>query len=200
MVADGLAEAINAEDDLEVVGIEDTVEGSVLAAERLSPDVVLMDYRLRDGDGLDATRRIREGRGDTQVVMVTSAEGDAIAIAAIEAGCTAFVVKNSPIAEAVRAIRAAARGESTISPALLAKLLPRVRRDYQPVAESLTPREREVLGYLAEGLANTAIAERMVVSVNTVRNHVQNVLTKLDAHSKLEAVAIAVREGIIERT
>lgn len=200
MVADGLAEAIRGAGDLEVVGIEDTVEGGVRAAEREVPDVVVMDYRLKDGDGLTATRRIRERRPETQVVMVTSAEGDAIAVAAIEAGCTAFVLKDSPIAEAVDAIRAAARGESVISPALLSRILPRVRRDYRSVAESLTPREREMLGHLAEGLSNQAIAERLGVSVNTVRNHVQNVLTKLGAHSKLEAVAVAVREGIIERS
>jgi DNA-binding NarL/FixJ family response regulator len=136
---------------------------------------------------------------DAQVVMVTSMEGEDIVVAAVEHGCAGYLLKSSPLPEVLEAVRAVARGESTISPAVLRRVLPRLRRDYQRVGATLTGREREVLALLADGLANAAIARQLGLSVNTVRNHVQNVLMKLNAHSKLEAVAVASREGLLDR-
>jgi DNA-binding NarL/FixJ family response regulator len=199
MVADSLARALGAQPDMEIVGVEETAAGAERVAKRDRPDVVLMDYRLQDGDGLMATDAVRAAHPAVQVVMVTSMEGEDILVAAVEHGCAGYLLKSSPLPEVLEAVRAVARGESTISPAVLRRVLPRLRRDYQRVGGTLTLREKEVLSHLADGLSNAAIAQRLGLSVNTVRNHVQNVLMKLNAHSKLEAVAIATREGLLER-
>ena len=118
-------------------------------------------------------------------------------ISAIEAGCCGFLTKDGAADEVAKAVRLAAAGESLISPKQLARLLPKLNRNYQAPGSDLTEREHQVLVLLAEGLANAAIAKQLHLSVNTVRNYVQAILTKLGAHSKLEAVATGVREGII---
>lgn len=199
MVADSLASALGSQPDMDIVGVEETAAGAERAARRDRPDVVLMDYRLQDGDGLAATKAVRIAHPAAQVIMVTAMEGEDIVVAAVEHGCAGYLLKSSPLPEVFEAVRAAARGESTISPAVLRRVLPRLRRDYQRVGGTLTGREKEVLLLLAEGLANAAIARQLGVSVNTIRNHVQNVLMKLNAHSKLEAVAIATKEGLLDR-
>jgi two-component system response regulator DevR len=161
------------------------------------PDVVLMDYELPDGDGAVATERIKAEVPATQVVMVTSFDDETVLVRAIEAGCSGFITKHKAIQEVSSAVRAAHAGEALISPSMLARLLPRLRQNPRGLGADLTPREVEVLKLLADGVSNQQIAEKLVLSMHTVRNHVQNVITKLGAHSKLEAVATAVREGII---
>jgi DNA-binding NarL/FixJ family response regulator len=198
MVAEGIVELVGAEPDLEVVGVEGTVAGATDAASRLRPDVVLMDYRLPDGDGVEATRRIRAAVPSAAVVMVTSVASESVLLGAIDAGCAAFVLKDSPVQDVIDATRAAGRGEAVIAPSLLARLLPRLRRTAAP-ATALTDREQQVLELLVEGHSSQAIADRLFLSMNTVRNHVQNVLVKLGAHSRLEAVATAVRTGLVHR-
>lgn len=156
-----------------------------------------MDYRLPDRDGVRTTHLIKEDRPETKVGMITSVDDEAVLVQALDAGCSGFVPKNRPMNELVDAVRAAHAGEALVSPDMLARLLPRLRRSYRGLGAELTAREVEVLHLLAEGLTNQAIAQRLTISLNTVRNHVQSILTKLRAHSKLEAVATAVREGII---
>jgi DNA-binding NarL/FixJ family response regulator len=129
--------------------------------------------------------------------MLTGFAEDDVLVAAIEAGCSGYVTKHNAVDEVVSAVRAAAAGEALISPSMLARLLPKLRRGYQGLGSDITPRELEVLRMLAEGLSNRAIADKMSISLHTVRNYVQSLLTKLQAHSKLEAVAAAVKEGII---
>jgi DNA-binding NarL/FixJ family response regulator len=197
--ADGLAALISTEDDITVAGIANGVEEAVALVGRSRPDVVLMDYELGDGTGIDATVRVLERDPTAKIVMLSSYSDDAVLLAAIEAGCAGFVTKHRAGREVLDAIRAAAAGEALITPALLARLLPRLRREPIRQASALTARELQVLELLAEGRSNQAIADRLRVSLNTVRNHVQNLLTKLQAHSRLEAVAAAVREGLIER-
>jgi DNA-binding NarL/FixJ family response regulator len=153
---------------------------------------------LPDGLGTDAARFIREENPDIKIVMLTGFPDDAILVAAIEAGCSGYITKDSAVGEAISAVRAAHAGEALISPAMLARLLPKLRRDYRGVGSSLTDREREVLNLLAQGSQNSTVADQLFLSVNTVRKHVQSILSKLGAHSKLEAVAVAVREGIID--
>lgn len=200
MVAQGIVELVGAEADLEIVAVEGTVAGAEEAANRLRPDVVLMDYRLPDGDGVEATRRIRAVAPGSAVVMVTSVASESVLLGAIDAGCAAFVLKDSPVQDVIDATRAAGRGEAVIAPSLLARLLPRLRRTSAAAPTALTDREQEVLELLADGLSSQAIAERLFLSLNTVRNHVQNILTKLGAHSRLEAVATAVRAGLVHRS
>jgi DNA-binding NarL/FixJ family response regulator len=159
-----------------------------------------MDYRLPDGDGVEATRRIREVAPSTAVVMVTSVASENVLLGAIDAGCAAFVLKDSPMQDVIDATRAAGRGDSVIAPSLLARLLPRLRRSASAPPTALTEREQQVLELLVEGLSSQAIADRLFLSMNTVRNHVQNILVKLGAHSRIEAVATAVRSGLVHRS
>ena len=197
--ADGLSALLSVHDDVTVAGVAGGVEDAVTLARRTAPDVVLMDYDLPDGTGVEAAARVLAACPSAKVVMLTSFADDAILVAAIEAGCSGFVTKHRAGREVVDAVRAAAAGEALISPSLLARLLPRLRGEPGGEASRLTRREAEVLELLAEGLSNRAIAERLAVSLNTVRNHVQNLLTKLHSHSRLEAVAAAARQGLLVR-
>ena len=197
MFAQGLTAILGADPSIEVVASAQTVEDGCAAVRLHSPDVVLMDYELPDGDGAAATQRIKSEVPAAQVVMVTSFDDEAILIRAIEAGCSGFITKHKAIQEVTSAVRAAYAGEALISPSMLARLLPKLRQNPKGLGADLTPREIEVLKLLAAGASNQQIAEELVLSLHTVRNHVQNVISKLGTHSKLEAVATAVREGII---
>jgi DNA-binding NarL/FixJ family response regulator len=195
MVAEGLARIIAAEDDLECVGIASTLAEAIPLVELSSPDVVLMDFHLPDGDGSQGTRDVLALRPFTKVMMLSGAHGDDLAARAIEAGCSGFLKKTRPASDIVTAIRAVARGELVVSATELAGVLERFRSG--AVGASLTAREREVLRHLARGESNEDIANELFVSTHTIRNHVQNILTKLNAHSKLSAVATATRLGIL---
>ncbi len=129
--------------------------------------------------------------------MLTASAADHVLVAAIEAGAAGFVSKTRSLQEVTSAVRAAAAGEAVISPEMLARLLPRLHRGGTAARSDLTEREREVLGLLADGLSNAAIASTLSVSVHTVRNHIANLSAKLGAHSKLEALSIAVRDGLL---
>ncbi len=190
--------ALRGEPDLEVVGTTTSIVESLAVARRSRPGVVLMDQRLPDGMGTEAARLIRSEYPETKVVMLTGFPDDAVLVSAIEAGCSGYITKNGAVEELVAAVRSASVGEALIPPSMLARLLPKLRRDPHHVAYSLSSRELDVLRLLARGMLNAEIAEHLVLSVNTVRKHVQSILLKLDAHSKLEALAIAVRQGIVE--
>ncbi len=197
MVAESVARLLSDQQDMEIVAVADTADAAVTMSANPRPDVVVLDYRLPDSDGATAAARIRATNPDTQVVMLTGVGDDRLLVAAIEAGCAAFLTKDKASTELVAAIRVAHSGEAYIAPAMLASLLRRMNRSYHGVGSDLTAREREVLDLLAQALSNQAIADRLVVSVHTVRNHVQSILAKLGAHSKLEAVTIATREGLV---
>jgi DNA-binding NarL/FixJ family response regulator len=164
---------------------------------RCEPRVVLLDQQLPGRDGLSVARDIKARNADVMIVMVTGAPDDRVLLGAIDAGCSGFLTKDRLVDEVVESVRAAAAGEVLIPPSLLARLLPQLNRTSRGIGGDLSPRELEVLELLATGATNKAIAEQLYLSVNTIRNHVQQVLVKLGAHSKLEAVSIAVREGII---
>lgn len=197
MVVQGLLRILGEQSDIEVVATAGSVEDAAASARMHRPDVVLMDYELPDGNGIQAAERIRTDRPDTKVVMLTSYTDESVLVAAIEAGCSGYVTKHKVVEEVVDAVRAASQGEALISPAMLARLLPKLRPSKRGLGSDLTSREIEVLKLLAEGLSNQAIADKLVISVHTVRHHVQNIITKLDVHSKLEAVATAAKEGLI---
>jgi len=163
-----------------------------------APDVVLLDHRLPDGLGVDSIAELKSLRPSAKIVVLTAAAEDSMLVTATEAGCAGFLLKTSPLDELVVAVRTAAAGEIMVSSDLLARLLNRLHHRDDEREHVLTAREREILELIAEGLTNGAIAKRLFISVNTVRNHVQNVLAKLDAHSKLEALSIAIRNGLID--
>jgi DNA-binding NarL/FixJ family response regulator len=197
MFAESLARLLDGEAGIVVRGVGGSCADAVDLVRRFEPDVLLIDQHLPDGNGVEVTTRIKAELPATMVVMLTGNADDHLLIDAIEAGCSGFLTKDRASSEVADAVRVAAAGEALISPAQLSRLLPKLRRDYRPAGSDLTEREREVLAGLARGSANKVIAEELFLSVNTVRNYVQSILTKLQAHSKLEAVAVAVRQGII---
>ncbi len=198
MFADSLRVALSAEPDLSVVGTAATLAQARSMVVSTAPDVVLLDHRLPDGLGVDSIAELKTLRPDAKIVVLTAVAEDSMLVTATEAGCAGFILKTSPLDELVTAVRTAAAGEIMVSTELLARLLNRLHHQHQRPAHDLTGREREILELIAEGLTNGAIAKRLFISVNTVRNHVQSVLAKLDAHSKLEALSIAIREGLID--
>jgi DNA-binding NarL/FixJ family response regulator len=197
VLASSLAMVLDQEPDLTTVGIATTLEQSRTLMSQTTPDVVLLDHRMPDGDGVAAIGDLLAIRPEARIVVLTASASDHVLIAAIEAGASGFVSKTRGLDEVTGAVRAAAAGESVISPEMLARLLPRMQRAGAPPPDQLTEREREVLALVAEGLSNAAIAERLVVSVHTVRNHIASLSAKLGAHSKLEALSIAVRRGLL---
>jgi DNA-binding NarL/FixJ family response regulator len=197
MFGESLGRLLSDEDGIAVLGVATTGAEAVEAIEKLQPRVVLMDYQLPDQDGVTVAAQIKERDPEVMVVMLTGLGDDRVLLAAIEAGCSGFLTKDRAAAEVADAVRAAAAGEALISPALLARLLPKLNRTYREIGADLTDREREILGLLTKGLSNRAIAAELFLSLNTIRNHIQSILRKLGSHSKLEAVATAVREGVI---
>ena len=199
MFGSSLAFTLNSESDMAVVGTACTGKAALEQAVSTTPDVILLDQQLPDATGTSLIPPLLETSADVQVVMLTASTSDHVLISAIEAGAAGFIDKTRSLGEVAAAIRSAAAGESLVSPKQLARLLPRLRRQDADPTASITVREREVLSLLCDGLSNADIAARMSVSVHTVRNHVANLSAKLNAHSKLEVMAIAVRKGLISR-
>lgn len=194
--AEALARVFADEPDVEVVGI---CANSVEAAEYVlarNPNVVLLNYTMPDVDGAAVAAEVRRHRPETRIIMVTGVTDDEALLAAVTAGCAGFVVKQGPVRDIVAAIRTVAAGGSLFPGGVLSRLLPRVAESRSD-GDDLTERERSVLELLAGGWGNREIATHLHLSVNTVRNYVQAVLVKLGAHSKLEAVAIASRRGLV---
>jgi two-component system response regulator DevR len=200
VLAVSLAQVLSAEPGLISVGVAGTIAQAKAMIPTATPDVMLLDHRLPDGDGVTAIPELRALRPTMHVVVLTASAADSVLVAAMEAGASGFLSKTRGLAEVTSAVRAAALGEAVISPEMLMRLLSRLTRGpggARAGYNDLTDREREVLALLAEGLTNAAIAARMFVSVHTVRNHIANLSHKLGAHSKLEALSIAVREGVL---
>jgi DNA-binding NarL/FixJ family response regulator len=198
MFATSLALALEQEPGLSVLGTASTLAEARSWVATSPPDVLLIDHRLPDGLGVQALPELKRLAPHMRIVLMSASVDDTALVHAIESGAAGFLSKSASVDELVQAIRAAAAGEVLVSPALLARLLPRLSRDRLGIGTELTPREVEVLEVLSGGLSNSDIAAELGISVNTVRNHVQNILTKLSVHSKLEALAVAVREGIID--
>jgi DNA-binding NarL/FixJ family response regulator len=195
--AEALSAALELVDGVRTVGVAMTIsEGAGLIA-AVRPDVAVVDYTLPDGSGSELVRRLGAAGVAVPVVILTGVNDEAAFRDALEAGCAGYITKDRPLDELVSAVRAAAAGDMAVSPALLGRVLPQLRRSDRGHARLLTPREEEILALVAEGLSNKAIAAELGLRLHTVRNHVQNVLTKLGAHSKLEAVALATRSGLL---
>ncbi|MDT4924411.1 MAG: hypothetical protein QOG01_2124 [Pseudonocardiales bacterium] len=198
MFADSLARLLADEDDMAVLGIASDGDEGVRLAVALDPQVVLVDYRMPLQDGIAVATNIKSRVPDAMIVMLTGMADDKVLLAALEAGCSGYLTKDRAASEVANAVRVAAAGEALVSSRDLAILLSRFTRNHHSVGNDLTDRERQILVLLSRGMANRAIAEDLHLSINTVRNYVQAILIKLDAHSKLEAVATGVREGVIE--
>jgi DNA-binding NarL/FixJ family response regulator len=198
LVAQALARTLDAEPDLDVVGHELTVAGAIEAARRLRPDLILMDFELPDGQGTEATAAIKRENPTTEVVMLTGYADGAVLAAALESGCSGFVSKDGNLRDLADAIRGVLAGEVRLPQNLMAELAARLRPRPPTIGSDLTQREREVLGLLADGHSTDVLVRELFLSVHTVRNHVRNILTKLNAQSRLEAVAIATKLGLLD--
>ncbi len=197
--ASSLARVLEDEPDLEVVAAVDNADAALAAMAR-GVDVVLIDFRLSatDGvDGIEATRRLVSQWPNTRIVMLTASHDEAVMTSALEAGCSGFITKSEPLDVVLSAIRGAAVGESVISPALLARLLPRLSARPRGRNPGLTQREHEVLALMAHGGSNQDIANQLQISRDTVRNHVASILTKMGVNSKLQAVTAGIQRGLI---
>lgn len=197
VVADGLAALINDQTDMTVIGHAGSVSEAISRAAELRPDIVLMDFRLTDGTGADAGTGIRQVRPETKLIFLTREDGDAARFAALEAGASAFLHKSRAAAEVVDAIRVVAGGGSLFTPRSISDLLNK-RRQAESQLESLTPREKEVLRLMADGVASRDIASRLGISYTTVRTHIRSLGSKLGVHSKLEAIVKARELALVE--
>jgi DNA-binding NarL/FixJ family response regulator len=197
VISEGICRILSAEPDIEVAGTASNVFDALVMVERHRPHVVLMDYLLPDGDGVEATKKILKRWPETKILMMSGSEVTDVHILAFAAGCVGFLAKNRPWGEVVGAVRAASRGQSVMRADELSDLLTQLRHTTNNRGKSLTARELDVLRLLAVGRTTSAIAAELFVSAHTVRNHISSILSKLGAHSKLEAVAVAVRDGVI---
>jgi len=198
MVLEGIRRLLEGEPDIEVVGTASTVAGAVAVAEAGHPAVALVDYQLPDGRGTDAATSIRAVSATTRTLIITGSTEESVLVAAIEAGCSGVLTKNKAFAELVGAIHVVAAGETYVDPHVLAAVRPSPAPRSPGLETIVSKREREVLVLMAQGRTNQAIGTDLFVSLNTVRNHVQSILRKLEVHSKLEAVFVARREGLLE--
>ncbi len=202
LLADALSAMLAREPDMDVVGVAGTVaDAKIMARERL--DVVLMDYRLPDGTGAEATRAIKARWPAARVVMVTALTDDETVLESIQAGADGYLTKDRAAEDVVHAVRAAHAGETLLPRSVIIEIARRVaaareRGDERKVVEALTPRELEVLRALTEGLSTPDICERLFIAPNTLRTHVQNIMGKLRVHSKLEAVAFALKYRLVD--
>ena len=202
LLTQALAGLLGQESDMAVVGIAGTVaEAKAAARDRL--DVVLMDYRLPDGTGAEATRAIKARWPHAKVIMLTAIADDQTVLDSIQAGADGYLTKDRASEEVVDAVRQAHAGEILLPRAVVFEIAQRVaaarrRGNSKSAVEQLTPREVEVLKALAEGLSSKEICDRLYIAPNTLRTHVQNIMSKLRVHSKLEAVAFALRHRLVD--
>ncbi|GAA4193872.1 response regulator transcription factor [Streptosporangium oxazolinicum] len=196
VVREGLRGMLEADPGITVVGEAASGDEAVVRAGELTPDVILMDLRMPDGDGVSATSRILTGRPESRVVVLTTYETDADIVRAVEAGAAGYLLKDTSRADLLAAIRSAARGETVLSPSVATRLVTRMRA---PVAESLSPRETEVLSLVARGLTNAEIGRTLFISETTVKTHLLRVFGKLGVSDRTAAVTTALDRGLLTR-
>ncbi|MFD8653105.1 response regulator [Streptomyces mirabilis] len=194
-------------EDVEVVGEAADGEEAVTRTEELRPDVVVMDIRMPGVDGIEATRRITTGAGESRIVVLTTFDDDDYAYGALRAGASGFLVKDMALDDIIGAIRVVAAGDALIAPSVTRRLIQdftsarssepaRPRRDLTAITE----REREVLTLVGTGLSNTEIAERLFISVATAKTYLTRLLSKLDARDRVQLVIIAYEAGLVSVT
>jgi len=197
VVRRGLGALLATYDDIEVVGDAGSGAEGVALAQRLLPDVVLMDLVMPGMDGIAATRQVKLASPTTQVIVLTSYSEDERIFPAIKAGALSYLLKEVGPDDLVRAIRAARRGEATLHPTVAARLMQELSGARNSPLDQLTEREREVLACIARGMSNTMIADHLVVGERTVKTHVSNILSKLHLQDRTQAALLALRERLV---
>jgi two-component system NarL family response regulator len=201
---EGLASLLLSQTDLELVGEAGTATEAVAQARELQPDLVLMDFCLPDGTGLDATEAILKDRPETKIVFLTFHDDDERLFAAIRKGAKGYLLKNVSTSELLSFVRGVERGQAAITAGMTSRIVEEFARSRPETAShradlaGLTAREMEVLQELAVGSTNREIAEHLVISENTVKNHVRSVLAKLDCGNRREAASFARQQGLVE--
>jgi DNA-binding NarL/FixJ family response regulator len=204
LVRAGFRVILDAEPDLVVVGEAGDGQMAIEQTRQLAPDVVLMDIRMPTLDGLAATRTIL-AESQSRILMLTTFDTDEYVYAALRAGASGFLLKDAPSEQLVAAVRAVARGDALLDPTVTRRLISRFMYAAQPAShvpkqlEALTPRERDVLRQVAQGLSNNEIAGRLVIEESTVKTHVAHILVKLGLRDRVQAVVLAYESGFVAR-
>ena len=193
VVREGLRLALLRSPHIRVVGEAPDGETAVALAERRKPDVVIMDLRMPQMDGIEATEEIASRAPDTRVLVFTAYSERALLQRGLESGARGYILKEAPHETLLRAIEKVAAGETFVDPGLMAEFV-----SAQGQADVLTPREREILQLLADGMSNADVAAKLFISQETVKSHVRHILAKLEADTRTQAVAIALREAMID--
>jgi DNA-binding NarL/FixJ family response regulator len=196
VVRDGLRGIFEASEEFEVAGEACNGQDAVDKAAVIQPDVILMDLRMPQLDGVSAIRKLAERGITARVLVLTTFDTDTDVVPAIEAGATGYLLKDSPPDELLRGVRAAARGEAVLSPSVATRLVGQVRA---PAQEPLSQRELDVLGMIAEGASNKDAAARLYISEATVKTHVLHIFAKLGVNDRAAAVAIGYQRGMLPR-
>ena len=194
VVRDGLRGIFEANGDFEVVGEAANGREAVDRAAALRPDVVLMDLRMPELDGVSAIRALAQRGVDARVLVLTTFDTDTDVLPAIEAGATGFLLKDAPRSELLRGVEAAARGESVLAPLVASRLMAQMRA---PIEETLSDRELEVLTLVARGASNQDAASQLFISEATVKTHLRHIYDKLGANDRAAAVAEAYNRGLL---
>ena len=203
LMRSGLIELLTVDPSIEIVGEAATGQQAVESVIRLAPDVVLMDVRMPDGDGIEATRRLSAAGSPTRILILTTFAQDDYVFDALRAGASGFLLKRTRPEELIAAVHVVAAGDSLLSPSVTRLLVDRMSQQPTPdfadsaALSTLTPREREVLAALARGMSNREIAAAFVVEETTVRTHVKRVLMKLHLRDRVQAVIFAYEHGLI---
>jgi DNA-binding NarL/FixJ family response regulator len=197
VVRDGLSGMFAADPAFEVVGQAADGAEAVLLAARLRPDVILMDLRMPGTDGVTAISELARAGSAARVLVLTTYDTDSYVLPAIEAGATGYLLKDAPRDELLRAVRAAAHHEAVLSPSVAARLMNRVKA---PVPGLLSPREHEVLTWVAAGATNREVAARLLISEATVKTHLLHIYAKLEVRDRASAVAAGYQRGLLTTT
>jgi DNA-binding NarL/FixJ family response regulator len=198
----GLVELLAGEPEIEIVGQASTGREAVERAGRLAPDVVLMDVRMPDLDGIAATRELARTAPGARVLILTTFEQDDYVFGALRAGASGFLLKRARPEELIAAVGTVAAGEALLSPSVTRRVIDRMAQQPTPELgdqaklDALTPREREVLGLIARGMSNREIAAAFAVETSTVRTHVKRILMKLELRDRVQAVIFAYEAGV----
>jgi len=197
----GVRKMLETEDDMSVLGEASTGREALQMARELMPDVVLMDVQMPEMDGIEATRALHREMPHVGIVFVTMHANDEFVFRGLQAGGRGYVVKDADPETMLRAIRAVAKGESLLDASVAQKVMRQfaaLDRSATPLVDSLTPREVEVLKLIAEGMSNKEIAGRLALSEKTVKNHINNILSKLHLYDRTQATLYAIRNGLVK--